>query len=651
MTRRYYLKNIRILLTKGFNDEELRNFCLDDLDFRSVYDQSTASTGKTTLISLLIEHAKQKLLLESLLDWTKDRNSARYEEHSPYYYEGSGSDILILSESLDTKPLVEDVRDLYETAYKQRSKMPQTAIEKGLKALRVLDLKYSRGYSDPEGLAHTRGMCNLLIASIYLDRQNNGDLESAQERYGHSQSDFHNWQWKHLESLAYLGLAITRRKLKKFDQAMTACQEAQDSVQHQSIDLDTTTLRNAIRYERLEIQEHLAPELLEDEQLTPPDDTDEETNEKLLPVFKVSTGVGIVTMGETTDLNVLSFENYKKSASKTSEDIVIDLEKRPSARNADYILEIDDDVQADNGLEQGDWLLIRSINNLKALFGRTVVVLEKNNDQVCVSLKTLLRVRDHYFLKSLEENSLSFVILHYESDINKVSGYYSAMHKETIEPRLTYNIQISGVLIQHGHIRREKIADITAPFIWQIPVVNNISAGLGHLIRDRDIEEYIELTDNELNGANFGVRVEGDSMKGFGILSGDIALIHQQKAVTNRDFAAVVIMTPEIKDGAGALKRFYLINEKDDRLRHVLLESGNPASEHLVVMESGVDVEEIKRRYARQRDTGRIPNPIQPYKDAELDIAGKCVGLVRQDALGVTRIFHNMGGDFQAYVK
>ncbi|GIK41036.1 MAG: hypothetical protein BroJett011_48690 [Chloroflexota bacterium] len=80
----YRLANIRDLLTTGFSDTELRNFCFDQPEFREVYEQLAEQTGKEEIISLLMEHADQNLLFEMLLAWAKERNPARYKRHQPY---------------------------------------------------------------------------------------------------------------------------------------------------------------------------------------------------------------------------------------------------------------------------------------------------------------------------------------------------------------------------------------------------------------------------------------------------------------------------------------------------------------------------------------------------------------------------------------
>jgi nucleoside phosphorylase len=85
MSRHYFLRNIRALLTEGFTDEELRRLCYDVPDFRPVYDQLARDTGKAGIIDRLLEHAEQKVLLETLLHLAQTLSPARYEQHQPYY--------------------------------------------------------------------------------------------------------------------------------------------------------------------------------------------------------------------------------------------------------------------------------------------------------------------------------------------------------------------------------------------------------------------------------------------------------------------------------------------------------------------------------------------------------------------------------------
>jgi CheY-like chemotaxis protein len=85
MVKRYLSKNIRILLTKGFNAEELRRFCFDTTDFRPVYDEFAPNMGKDEIIDLILDYADRTLKFETLLDWAKKHNLHRYKRHQPYY--------------------------------------------------------------------------------------------------------------------------------------------------------------------------------------------------------------------------------------------------------------------------------------------------------------------------------------------------------------------------------------------------------------------------------------------------------------------------------------------------------------------------------------------------------------------------------------
>ena len=160
-----------------------------------------------------------------------------------------------------------------------------------------------------------------------------------------------------------------------------------------------------------------------------------------------------------------------------------------------------------------------------------------------------------------------------------------------------------------------------------IPVISDIAAGLGR-IAEGNIKEYLSLSPSESKGADFGVRVIGDSLKDFGISPGDIALIRSQATIENGEVAAILITSPI--ETEGVLKQYHSFN-KIPNLRHWFLESRNRASEHLVVVPSGVDFDAVKSLYDRASRVGKIRNPIEYYKNAEVQVAGKYVGLVKEN--------------------
>jgi len=81
---RYHLVNIRTLVTEGFSEAELRNFCFDTPEFRPVYHELAELTGKATLVRYLLEFADRQGLLNFLLAWAEEQNPTQYERYQPY---------------------------------------------------------------------------------------------------------------------------------------------------------------------------------------------------------------------------------------------------------------------------------------------------------------------------------------------------------------------------------------------------------------------------------------------------------------------------------------------------------------------------------------------------------------------------------------
>jgi hypothetical protein len=81
---RYNIRNIRTMLTDGFNAEELRELAFDDPDFRPVYDQLSSSAGKSEIVQRLIEYAERRVKMDALLAWARERNPARYGQDQLY---------------------------------------------------------------------------------------------------------------------------------------------------------------------------------------------------------------------------------------------------------------------------------------------------------------------------------------------------------------------------------------------------------------------------------------------------------------------------------------------------------------------------------------------------------------------------------------
>ncbi len=108
-----------------------------------------------------------------------------------------------------------------------------------------------------------------------------------------------------------------------------------------------------------------------------------------------------------------------------------------------------------------------------------------------------------------------------------------------------------------------------------VPLVGNIAAG-SPILAMENIEDAYGL-DASL-GADFCLKIKGDSMIEEGIFDGDIVFIHQQPEVNNGDIAAVII------ENEATLKRFY--KQKDA----VVLQPANKLYEPIVLREGDVHV-------------------------------------------------------------
>ncbi len=85
MTENYHLNNIKTLLTEGFSEEELRDLCFFETQFRPVHDLLPPQNGnKRKIIRLLIGYAVQKGLQDDLLTWAAETNPAAYQKYQPY---------------------------------------------------------------------------------------------------------------------------------------------------------------------------------------------------------------------------------------------------------------------------------------------------------------------------------------------------------------------------------------------------------------------------------------------------------------------------------------------------------------------------------------------------------------------------------------
>jgi repressor LexA len=94
-------------------------------------------------------------------------------------------------------------------------------------------------------------------------------------------------------------------------------------------------------------------------------------------------------------------------------------------------------------------------------------------------------------------------------------------------------------------------AQMAAGPVRNVPLVGDVAAGTGVLAQE-NVEEVLALPDRFVgSGANFVLRVRGDSMIEAGILDGDLVVVRQQSDAEQGD-----VVVAGIPDGEATVKTF-----------------------------------------------------------------------------------------------
>ena len=97
----------------------------------------------------------------------------------------------------------------------------------------------------------------------------------------------------------------------------------------------------------------------------------------------------------------------------------------------------------------------------------------------------------------------------------------------------------------------------------RLPLVGEIAAG-GPLLAEDNVEEYVAVPEMiERRGADFLLRVKGESMINAGILEGDIVVVKREQTAENGDIVVALAGDDESADEA-TVKRFF---REDGRVR------------------------------------------------------------------------------------
>ena len=114
-------------------------------------------------------------------------------------------------------------------------------------------------------------------------------------------------------------------------------------------------------------------------------------------------------------------------------------------------------------------------------------------------------------------------------------------------------------LVAHRRAATEERVD----GVHRLPLVGDIAAG-GPLLAEENIEEYVSVPEPlARGGAEFLLRVKGDSMIEAGILDGDVLVVRRQETAQNGDIVVALAGEDESADEA-TVKRFY---REDGRVR------------------------------------------------------------------------------------
>jgi len=169
------------------------------------------------------------------------------------------------------------------------------------------------------------------------------------------------------------------------------------------------------------------------------------------------------------------------------------------------------------------------------------------------------------FIKSyIEENGCPPTIrecsVHFNISVRAVQCHYLALQKKGY---------LSNPLNKSRSIRLLK--DTEEPehklSITKIPVLGLVNS-TKQLLNPENIEDYIDIKETltDIDSSCFALKIKDDSMKNEGILSGDIAIIHQTNDVQNEQIVVAIL---EEKDSL-VLRKFY---QESCRIR---LQSENP---------------------------------------------------------------------------
>ena len=99
------------------------------------------------------------------------------------------------------------------------------------------------------------------------------------------------------------------------------------------------------------------------------------------------------------------------------------------------------------------------------------------------------------------------------------------------------NLERQGLLKRRGRSSRA-IEAMESKF--KLPIVGRVGAG-GSVIAEQDIEDVLAVGKDVARGANFLLRVRGESMTGAGILEGDLVQVRRQQDAREGELVVAIV--------------------------------------------------------------------------------------------------------------
>ena len=325
----------------------------------------------------------------------------------------------------DSEQFADDIQTIYNTAFRQRNVSPREAVGHCQKGLILLDRSLSSAFEHPITFAYSRGILHLLIASIYIDRNTMEDWLQAVGHYQQSEEEFHLNAWAYLDSLAYLGLALSQQKLGNLAGAIDACHQADMLAYYESIPstINIGPLRQAVT----EVSLRLATRV-------------EETGTSVPNLMWKILIVSAIAAGLEQPIAQEHIQGY------------VELEEREGKASDYFVVVVDGDSMAGDDINSGDKVLIRQQAEANNGDIAALVINVPDIKPVEVLKRYYLDDRpgtQHWFLKSSNFSAKDLVVVPAHINIANIRQIYDKeIRADSVVFYEQAELKIAGVYVE-----------------------------------------------------------------------------------------------------------------------------------------------------------------------------------------------------------